>query len=591
MDKNKRGEKKFRVGGTVLYYDSNMNRHIADIDVDDGCDTVVFTLQESSYVDVNIELNDSKKVFPDVKKIVIGSDITYIEIPNEMFPNAVKIESNNKYYISADNILVVRQYDSTSLLNVFGTNENDVIDLKHCSKIENNAFRGCKTKNIINTHYIDSIEENAFTGSAIIEDADKTKPLIKLNNMIIGVNDGFKEAVIRDEDFDGCIIENCPFDKLEKLTICNYKLYLNKWNIRFPDTVEIKCNAMLFSSFKFLQILMNDIKKLIINNEHYITIDDSVYSKDMKQLYYVSKLKTDTFKVLDGVKAIESKAFCKSNISEIILPDSLILIKKEAFYHCKSISNIVFGKNLRFIGGMSFYHCKFNELTIPGTINEIRDSAFWWCDIDKINLKEGVCELGEDCFCRSKFKTDSIELPSSLYKLGESSLSEFKNIKFNSVFMSGLINSINRAKGELVTFNINGQNYYIPSLMDIDEKNIKSIENDILINERKPQYYYDLYKNITDTNLKHKMAIEIYFKTHDEEIKKYIRKIGTTFVKNALTGTVDEEYFIKVLKLNLLTPQALKKALEIAQMRNLVMISSYIMDLLNDEQKNSSFSL
>lgn len=591
MDKNKRGEKKFRVGGTVLYYDSNMNRHIADIDVDDGCDTVVFTLQEASYVDVDVELSDSKKVFPDVRKIVIGSDITYIEIPNEMFPNVVKIESNNKYYLNADNILVCRQYGFTSLLNVFGTKENDVIDLKHCSKIEKNAFRGCKTKNIINTHYIDSIEENAFTGSAIIEDADKTKPLIKLNNMIIGVNDGFKEAVIRDEDFDGCIIKNCPFDKLEKLTICNYKLYLNKWNIRFPDTVEIKCNAMLFSSFKFLKILMNDIKKLIINNEHYITIDDSVYSKDMKQLYYVSKLKTGTFKVLDGVKAIESKAFCKSNISEIILPDSLILIKKEAFYHCKSISNIVFGKNLRFIGGMSFYNCKFNELTIPGTINEIRDSAFWWCDIDKINLKEGVCELGEDCFCRSKFKTDSIELPSSLYKLGESSLSEFKNIKFNSVFMSGLINSINRAKGELVTFNINGQNYYIPSLMDIDEKNIKSIENDILINERKPQYYYDLYKNITDTNLKHKMAIEIYFKTHDEEIKKYIRKIGTTFVKNALTGTVDEEYFIKVLKLNLLTPQALKKALEIAQMRNLVMISSYIMDLLNDEQKNSSFSL
>lgn len=100
MDKNKRGEKKFRVGGTVLYYDSNMNRHIADIDVDDGCDTVVFTLQEASYVDVDVELTDSKKVFPDVRKIVIGSDITYIEIPNEMFPNVVKIESNNKYYVN-----------------------------------------------------------------------------------------------------------------------------------------------------------------------------------------------------------------------------------------------------------------------------------------------------------------------------------------------------------------------------------------------------------------------------------------------------------------------------------------------------------
>ena len=87
------------------------------------------------------------------------------------------------------------------------------------------------------------------------------------------------------------------------------------------------------------------------------------------------------------------------------------------------------------------------------------------------------------------------------------------------------------------------------------------------------------------------MAIELYFKTHDEETGKYIRKIGTTFVKNALTGTVDEEYFINVLKLDLFTPQALKKALEIAQMRNLVMISSYIMDLLNGEQKSSSFSL
>lgn len=71
----------------------------------------------------------SEKSFPNVTTIVIGEEIEYISIPNEMFPNVKDVISYNKYFLNS-NMLLMKEYvedDGTRmetiwLLNTFASN-------------------------------------------------------------------------------------------------------------------------------------------------------------------------------------------------------------------------------------------------------------------------------------------------------------------------------------------------------------------------------------------------------------------------------------------------------------------------------------
>lgn len=60
-----------------------------------------------------------------------------------------------------------------------------------------------------------------------------------------------------------------------------------------------------------------------------------------------------------AIHTIGSSAFqyC-SNLSEVLLPDSLLTIKTDAFGNCSSIEKIIYPPKLKEIGGKAFYDCK-----------------------------------------------------------------------------------------------------------------------------------------------------------------------------------------------------------------------------------------
>ena len=122
--------------GVTFSYDND--GVVRDMSILDGVEEVEL------YMDVAME--DTRKCFPDVKKLIVGSGVSMIDIPNSLFPNVRSVESMSTCFQSGP--YLVREFD---LKNTFYRDENDVIDLKNVYTISAYAFNGCKSLKIKNT--------------------------------------------------------------------------------------------------------------------------------------------------------------------------------------------------------------------------------------------------------------------------------------------------------------------------------------------------------------------------------------------------------------------------------------------------------
>ncbi len=98
-------------------------------------------------------------------------------------------------------------------------------------------------------------------------------------------------------------------------------------------------------------------------------------------------LKTNPKKFWEGVETIGKLAFsnyCKHNIEEIEIPDSVKSIERFAFYECDVLKKVILPKNLKTIEKNTFYGClSLEEIEIPKSVEDIEMFAFYVC----VNLK------------------------------------------------------------------------------------------------------------------------------------------------------------------------------------------------------------
>lgn len=143
--------------------------------------------------------------------------------------------------------------------------------------------------------------------------------------------------------------------------------------------------------------------------------------------------------LLDGhtVVGVENKAFYQSDITQLILPDSLIVVGNYAAMYCTKLESVTFGRNIKTIGVSAFesngnntnftgegslkeiifngtpevigqkafyFNDKLEEIVIPDGIKRIENWAFAKCyGAKKIILGEGLEFIGDHAFlkCRS----------------------------------------------------------------------------------------------------------------------------------------------------------------------------------------------
>jgi RPA family protein len=200
-----------------------------------------------------------------------------------------------------------------------------------------------------------------------------------------------------------------------------------------------------------------------------------------------------------GVKEIAPNVFSRSEIKEIILPNTITIIGKNAFYNC-DIESIDIPDSVRIIEEDCFYGCHHLETVIkyPPNMDYIPVRAFYECDkLESFIIPEGVKEIGasafEDCTCLQNLSIPngvtviganafnntaitSLRIPESVEKIGDDTFNWCHDLK-----------EIYTYKPHLLTNDVLGCHCGDVKIIDLGKEKSKPLE----ISSKEPDRVYE----------------------------------------------------------------------------------------------------
>lgn len=120
--------------------------------------------------------------------------------------------------------------------------------------------------------------------------------------------------------------------------------------------IIFRCNQFNTNMATYFPKYSSATMELDSNEDKFILEDGVLYSKTGETIYYVEKWKTGTFTVSSSVTTIFNYSFSYSRLTTVIIPDSVTLIKDEAFLD-SYIQEITIGAGVTSIGSRAFTRC------------------------------------------------------------------------------------------------------------------------------------------------------------------------------------------------------------------------------------------
>lgn len=315
------------------------------------------------------------------------------------------------------------------------------------SSIPKYSFFGCKNlKNVNVNSVIEVVEEHSFSSCNLLEyfDLSKTKTIetsafshctkltnINLDNVIsIGtlaflacsqLGDVYiKETVmiIGSRAFHNCF---------NAVLYCEDKEQKDTWAEDFNDSV--KCyfgmtKLIEYNNFSFRKI--DDSLELVRYNgtDEYVAIPEKVENQ------VVVSIGTEAFMV-------------NSNLKEVIFPNTIRVIKVNAFANCINLNNVVLPNSLVELEDNAFSGCtNLTNIKLNEGLEKIGECAFLMCDINSINLPSTLKSIGSGAFSQNYRLVEIYDL--STLDIRNRIPSEVGNV---NQFVKGIVNSLNFPSG------------------------------------------------------------------------------------------------------------------------------------------------
>lgn len=559
---------------------------VRDMSILDGVEEVEL------YMDVAME--DTRKCFPDVKKLIVGSGVSMIDIPNSLFPHVRSVESMSKCFQSGP--YLVRKFD---LKNAFYRDENDVIDLNNVYAISAYAFNGCKSLKIKNADTLLSqdtllgpqfIAKNAFAGSAFMEQPF-TLGVKMAGNIVIAIDETADEIVVPDENGNRIIfLDGIPLYKIKKMVIHNeYTLSCICYESGLPQNVVFKTNEYVIPGdivdLAHKSSGASYVHHFSIESPDYKEVDGIIYTSDMQSLVSCS-IDADDVTIPEGVTQIACHAFFKSHLKSVRLPNSLSNIQRGAFEDCKMLEKVDFGKGLTDIGIDVFRGCKsLKSVVLPPQIKLIKQNAFMNSGLESIVLNNGLEGINTCAFSGTDIKR--LCLPESIKDVETWFVNDTIESVSSPILHRNIVSSISvkgyysKVTDLYVKLEISGKYAYLPKCI-------------------KPGMYREMQSRVeaffTDSTTesctfwdcaysakgKENLAFGEYKEFNDAYAKAYIKKNSKRFIKRLLDEG-DEERAVDFLKTGFVSKVTLKTLLPIAKEKEQTTVQSYILEQMNSK--------
>lgn len=574
--------------GVVLYIESKGSNRECCYDLDIKDDVTELYLMVFDFC-----LDDNKKQFKNVSKIVILDTCGDLCLPNQMFPNVKEVISCNNHYTVKQNKLLLNNF-SRSLINVFGWNTSDAIDMRGIEVIEDGAFCGCQSRVLENcdTDYI-KCEEHAFDGSYFSEQPFNNG--VKMAGCIVIALDKTADNVVIPEETT-CMAQGLDFSQIKKMTLKTSKFCCN-YDVKLPETLIIDgCNDISGSEIQSVR----DTKHIeVVNNKNFITQDDIVYNKTMTTVVACSAEKTGTVELPEGVTKIEYEAFRYCKISSVRFPSTLRLIRDNAFADCENLKTIDFGCGLTHVGSSAswytFSESGLERVNFPKQVKSIGRGAFYGSQLKEVTLNEGLETIEEDSFMMC-LGLESISIPKTVSTIGRRALSYVKNV-YAEHFTEDMLTAIIlppavRSSQSFTVLTIDAREdvgicktFYVPK--HLKHKHINTVKCaifDFLAGKNDITNRFYMYSSSMDE--KQDTALAIYKDCKDEQAKEYVKKYAVSMFERYIeTERYDD--FIDFINLDILSAARLKSILQITE--DAPVLAACVLDKLKTKDNSRKF--
>ena len=161
------------------------------------------------------------------------------------------------------------------------------------------------------------------------------------------------------------------------------------------------------------------------------SIDGMLYSRNGKLLYFCPRQRKGTVRIPDGTETICQNAFRVTQISELIIPDSVKRLQKFACGDNNLLKRVVGGKGIASFGQYAFSDCvRLTEFNLGKNVKLIGSAAFTNTGLKTVDLPEGLKSVGNGAFHTIHLTEDNylvgvepdgmheIHIPNSLRKIG-----------------------------------------------------------------------------------------------------------------------------------------------------------------------------
>ena len=567
-------------------------RTVFDIDVDDNVECVDFCItDQNGYLLKKINLMDSKKVFPNVKKIIFDNvNLYFFKIPNAMFPNVTEVVYKNGQ-------------TGKIFTNVFYSDEDTVIDLAGYEEIVNMAFDGCKTVKIINTAGIKCCYLNAFYNSAFLK-----QPFVNgvkmVGTILIDIDEETDEIVIPEYTTLVAIKTEQKFKTQAKKLTINSTQALTQLKNKFsmiPVAKVIRLGKNITSEINYSKFVNLCERIEVDENNEFFSADDQglLYNKSKTCLLSCPMYKTGSIEIEDGVQRIVANAFYNTSIENIKISGSVSVIEDGAFVSCQKIKILEFCEgvcSLAYSRDGFFIDCdEIDELKLPSTIRSI-NKCFDSIKINKLILKKGIEHIVEDAL---EYVAGIVYLPSSLKRIDKYNFKYVDKLVAEN-YIDGVLSCflneytyMNKIVELVLNDNIK---FYVPTKMN--NKLFLDLEKKILLTGFNESYFYDAELKILDccknttldyceAQINKNAIIMNYNVRHNPALKNYIKenalKSGRFFIQNH-----DTEMLLQLLKTNLVSEEDSKVLVAIAAKMNDSVMGAYILDKHNELYSSST---
>ena len=256
------------------------------------------------------------------------------------------------------------------------------------TEIKKYAFNNCSNLTSLKMgNGVTSIETCAFDGCSKLLKIELSDSLKKLGNFVFYGCSSFESIIIPKgvEEIGDNTFYNC-FALKNVINFSNLTLVKgatsNGYVGYYADKVVNAPNGAIVGDFVFSTVAQEHKLVGCLGNEMIITLPNSFNGK--------------------GYGIVEKMFSGCSELSEVILGDSVTSIGERAFYDCSCLTAINISENsqLMSIGDYAFYDCSsLTAINIPESVTSIGRSAFYGCKaLTSVNIPNSLVDMGDNAF-------------------------------------------------------------------------------------------------------------------------------------------------------------------------------------------------